>query len=402
MEATYQDGNLYALDLTVFDAIASTAPTASGRYTHATFTVLRRNAQTKALEPIAIWISGKNVDNRPRIYTRSKATPGAWLYALQAVKVSVTVCGIFLRHVYLWHVVPATMQMTMYNTLPTEHPVYQMMAPQSKYTIALDETLLLLWQAGKPSSSLDTALQYLRLCDEFAKDRNFFDDDPKVAIERLGLREDDFSTVSPWDGYATVKDSLELWDATEKYAAACVDTIYPDDSAVANDSALQAWIAASASVDQGNVRGLESLDGKPALKRFLSSLLYRIIAHGGTNMVFPTFIVHLFASNFPVCLQRRDIPEPDSSVDTKELLSYLPNAETIGLITAFYFGFAFVKPAESFIPKDGADSNLFFPGGLQDRRNQALVDYRNALMRFIDSRALLPDITYQWPLNVES
>ena len=259
MEASYKEGNLFALDLTVFDAIASTAKTASGRYTHATFTVLRRDPKTKALEPVAVWISGKNVDGRPRIYTRAKATSGAWLYALQAVKVSVTVCGIFLRHVYLWHVVPATMQMTMYNTLPTKHPVYQLMAPQSKYTIALDETLLLLWQAGKPSSSLDTALQYLKLCDEFAKDRGFYDDDPKVAIERLGLREEEFSTASPWDGYATVKDSLELWDATEKYADTCVDTIYQDDAAVAKDQALQAWIAASGSVDQGNVQGLEPL-----------------------------------------------------------------------------------------------------------------------------------------------
>jgi hypothetical protein len=294
------------------------------------------------------------------------------------------------------------MQMTMYNTLPTDHPVYEMLAPQMKYTIALDETLLLLWQAGKPSSSLDTALEYLRLCDEFAKDRRFYDDDPKVAIGRLGLREEDFSAASPWDQYATVKDSLELWDPTEKYAGTCVDTIYTDDAAVANDGALQAWMAAASSVDQGNVQGLEPLNDKPALKRFLTSLLYRIIAHGGTNMVFPTFLVHLFGSNFPVCLQRRDIPEPDANLDTKQLLSYLPNCETIGLITAFYFGFAFVKPAESFVPKDGVDTNLFFPSGLKDPRNRALVEYRSALVRFINTRGLLPNIIDKWPLNVES
>ena len=84
------------------------------------------------------------------------------------------------------------------------------------------------------------------------------------------------------------------------------------------------------------------------------------------------------------------------------MLTYLPNAETIGLITAFYFGFAFVKPAESFVPKDGVETNLFFPSGLKDPRNRALVAYRNALVQFINSRALLPNITYQWPLNVES
>jgi Lipoxygenase len=402
MDALYKDGWLYALDMTVFDSIAKPADNSSGRYTHATFTLLRQDAQSKALEPLAIWVSGENVDGRARIYTRKTATSGAWLYALQAAKSSLTVCGIFLRHVYLWHVLAATMQMTMDNTLPKDHPVYQMLAPQSKYTIALDESMLLLWNAGKPATSINTPLEYLTLSNAFAKDRGYFDDDPKVAMERLGLREQDFTQNEPWDLYVTIKDSLEIWDATEKYVNVCVDTIYSDDSAVAGDEGLKAWIAASSAVDEGNIRGLEQLESKAALKRLLTSLLYRVIAHGGTNMVFATFLVHLFAPNYPICLQRRDIPESSAELDTKQLLTYLPNAETIGLITSFYFAFAFAKPNEPFIPQEGVEANLFFPSGMSDPRNRALVDYRNALAQFINARAVLPNITGQWPLNVES
>ncbi len=402
MEALSNEGRLYALDMTVFDAISKPEDNSSGRYTHATFTLLRQDDQSKALEPIAIWISGKNFDGRSRIFTRKVALPGAWLYALQAAKASITVCGIFLRHVYLWHVLSATMQMTMHNTLDSDHPIYQMLAPQAKYTIALDEAMLLLWNAGKPATSISTPLEYLRLSDEFAKDRGYFDDDPKVAIERLGLREQDFTQVEPWDGYGTVKDSLEIWGATEQYVEVCVDTIYYDDSAVAGDEGLKAWMSASSSVEEGNVRGLEPLESKAALKRFLTSLLYRVIAHGGTNMVFPTFLAHLFAPNFPICLQRRDIPEPHAQIDTKELLTYLPNPETIGLITSFYFAFAFAKTNEPFIPREGVEANLFFPSGMSDPRNRALVAYRNALIQFINARAVLPNMMEQWPLNVES
>jgi hypothetical protein len=402
MDALSADGQLYTLDLTIFDVLSKPEDNPSGRYTHATFTVLKQDAQTKALEPIAIWVSGKNLDGRPRIYTRKNATSGAWLFALQAVKTSITVAGIFLRHVYLWHVVPATMQMTFYNTVPSSHPLYQMLAPQFKYTMALDETLLLLWNAGKPSSSINTALEYLHLSDEFAKGRGFYDDDPRVALARLGLQEHDFTQKEPWDLYATVKDALELWDATEQYADTCVDAMYSDDSAVTRDEGLQAWISAASSPDEGNVLGLDPITTKPALKRFLTSVLYRIIAHGATNMVFQTFMVHCFAPNFPICLQRRDIPEPGDQVSTKQLISYLPNAETIGLITSFYFSFSFAKPNEPFVPKEGAEANLFFPSGMNDPRNRALVAYRNALVQFVNARAVLPDIIGQWPLNVES
>src|ERR1043166_968459 len=190
MEALCKQGRLYALDMTVFECLSKPADNPNGRYTHSTYTLLRQDPGTKALEPIAIWVSGKNMDGRPRIYTKTKATPGAWLYALQAVKVSMTVYAVFLRHVYLWHVIPAAMQMTMHNTMDPSHPIYQLLAPQSKYTIGYNEMMLLLW-AATPASSIVSSLEFLRLSDEFAKGRGFFDDDPKVALEKLGIREQD-------------------------------------------------------------------------------------------------------------------------------------------------------------------------------------------------------------------
>jgi hypothetical protein len=402
MEALYSEGRLYALDLTIFECVSAPVDNARRRYTHSTFTVLRQDSRTKALEPIAIWISGKNVDGRVRIYTRAKATPGAWIFALQAVKVSITVYAIWLRHVYLWHIVPSTMQMTMHNALPAGHPIYQLLAPQSKYTIPFNEVMLLLWDLVAPPTSLTTQYQFLKVCDEFAKGRGFFDDDPKVVLKRLGLREEDFTRTTPWDGYAAVKDLLELWEATEQYVDACVDATYSDDAAVANDAGLKAWMAASSDVGEGNLRGLEPLDGRAALKRLLTSLLHRVVAHGGARIVAPTFLVHLFSPNYPICLQRRDIPEPDAELDTKQLLTYLPNIRTIGVMASFYFSFNFTKPYEPFVPPEGVEARLYFPSGLKDARNRALVAYRNALIQFINARAILPDQISQWPLNVET
>ncbi len=62
----------------------------------------------------------------------------------------------------------------MNNTLERGHPVYQLMAPQSKYTIAFNELMLLFWRLIAPPTSLTTGVQFLHLANEFAKGRGFF------------------------------------------------------------------------------------------------------------------------------------------------------------------------------------------------------------------------------------
>ena len=60
------------------------------------------------------------------MFVEGEATDSAWLYALQAAKTSVTVYGIWLGHVYHWHIVTAAMQMTMYNTTDKSHPIHEL------------------------------------------------------------------------------------------------------------------------------------------------------------------------------------------------------------------------------------------------------------------------------------
>jgi hypothetical protein len=78
--------------------------------------VLVKDAVTKALTPELSRVAGGG--NEPKIFgRRGSTTASAWLYALQAAKVSVTVYGIWLGHVYHWHLVTAAMLMTMFENL---------------------------------------------------------------------------------------------------------------------------------------------------------------------------------------------------------------------------------------------------------------------------------------------
>ena len=400
-EAAASSGSLYQIDMTRFQAFSAGSVNGSPRFTPATNTLLTQDPSTKALTPIAVTVSGYRGQNR-QTFTRSNSTDGAWLYALQAAKTSVTVFGVWIGHVYHWHLVTAAMQMTMFNTFATDHPIYQLLAPQSKFAIPFDDVLLLLWQFIAPPTSMTNFLDFLELENDYAAGRNYFDDDPNVTLKALGLQQSDFTIHTPWDQYPVVQRLLEIWDLVSSYADAFVQGTYSSDSAVANDSSLQTWIATASASDQGNVSGLPKVKSRETLTNVLTSLLYRITAHGISRIDSTANPALTFVANYPQCLQRTDIPRPTTPIDTHELLSYLPNTETIGEAVGFYFIFVFSPPYEQFIPVGGADTELFFPGGTGDPRNKALVELRNGLAAFIKSYQPDAPTRFQWPRNIET
>jgi hypothetical protein len=278
VRAALATGDLYVIDMSRFESLAAGTVNGTPRFTPATTTLLIRNRRTKSLTPVAIIVSGQNGAGR-QLYRKSNSSKGAWLYALQAAKTSITVYGVWLGHVYHWHIVTAAMQMAMLNTLPTDHPIYLLLAPQSKFLIPFDDVLLAAWSQIAPPTSLTTAEDFLALANGYANGRTYFEDDPTTTIEQLGLR---------------------------------------------------------------------------------------------------------------------------AAISTSTLLSYLPKTDTIGQSLNFYFIFAFSPPYESFIPLGGVESELFFPGGSADPRNQALIRLRNGLAEFI--KDYQPDMPqrFQWPRNIET
>ena len=375
-------GNLYVIDMSRFQSLQAESVAGAPRFTPSTVTLLEQDPTTKALTPIAVTVSGYHGQQR-RLFTRANSTDGAWLYALQAAKTSITVFGVWLGHVYHWHLVTTAMQATMLNTFPTDHPVYQLLAPQSKYAIPFDDVLLLLWPFIAPPTSLSDFLQFLSLSNDYAAGRSYFNDD-QVTLKNLGLEQSDFTIEHPWDQYPVVQRLLALWDLAETYVSAFVQATYPSDGSVAADKLLQSWVDAASPSGDGNIQGLPEMNSTAALQSVLTSLLYRVTAHGISRLTSTANPGLTFTANFPHCLQRTDIPRPGDRIDTKTLLTYLPNTETIGEAVNFYYIFVFSPPYESFIPLSGAGTNLFFPGGGSDSRNQALVRFRNGLASFID------------------
>lgn len=394
-------GALYVIDLAIFASLRPITVSGFTRFNPSTITLLQQDPSSKALTPIAIRVAGHD-DHQARLFSRARASSSAWLYALQAAKASITVYGIWLGHVYHWHIVTASMQMTMYNNLPDDHPLYLLLAPQSKYLFQFDEILLLLWDFIAPPTSVGSPLSFLRLLDRFAKGRSYFDDDPKSTLRRLGIEQQDFSWQQPWDRYPIVADFLTVWDAVEGYVGHVVDASYTSDAEVAADRPLQRWMAAAADPDEGNIRGLPPMTGRKALRDVLTSMVYRIVVHGSSRMNATANPALTFVANFPPCLQDAKIPALDARLDTKELLAFLPKTGTIGLMVTFYYTFVFSAPYVPLIPAGGVEADLFFPGGLADPRNQALVAFRRKMVDFMQQYQPEAPQIHQWPLNIET
>ena len=401
-QAQAEGGSLYLIDLTLFATLQPQQDNGVTRFTPATLVLLEQDASTKALAPVAIAVTGYQGAGG-QSYSYGACTEAAWLYALQAAKASATLYGIWLGHVYQWHIVTAAMFMTMLNNVPSGSALYELLKPQSDYLMGFNQVLLDLWAKIAPPTSIATADQFLSLGNAFAAGRGYFDDDPPTALARLGLEESAFSAAAPWDQYPLVGLLLEGWAATDRYVKAFVETTYPTDAAVAADAALQAWMTAAADPAQGNIRGLPTVNTKSTLQQVLTSLIFRVTIHGSSRAFTTANPGLTFVANFPPCLMDATIPEPTANFDTRRLLQYLPDTGTIGRMMTFYNTFGFSVPYKPFVPLAGAETELFFPGGTADPRNAALVAYRQEVTA-LAAKLYAPHATQvsQWPLNIET
>ncbi len=150
--------------------------------------------------------------------------------------------------------------------------------------------------------------------------------------------------------------------------------------------------------------GLPDLKTVESLVSVLSSLIYRVTAHGCARLNSLPNPTLTFMPNFPPCLERSDLVSPTATIDVKTTLSYLPKTGTIGEMLNFYFTFAFSVPYEPFIPLEGIDdpSTLYYGADVLDPRNQALIAYRKQILTILlELDPGVPQV-FQWPLNIET
>ncbi|WP_299207466.1 lipoxygenase family protein [uncultured Dokdonia sp.] len=402
LKPIHEDDVLFAIDLTIFNRFDAAQVAGFDRWTPGAFVMMKQDIVSKKLHPICVQIS-KNDASASQIYTQENSTDATWIFALAAARTAVTVYGIWLGHVYHWHIVSAPMQMTLFNNVKKDHDLRRLLNPQSKSLIGFNDTLLLLWKAIGPPTSFATPDSFLDLTNTFATGREFFDDDPKVTLKKFGIHKKDFSEKEDWDRYPIVKHLLYFWEASEQMVDVFVENTYNTDEAVFHDTQLQKWIEASSDPEEGNVRGLPVMSSRKELKAVLTSLVYRVVAHGNSRQMRSLGPGLSFVANYPPCLQKTDVVVPDDTNFTKkDVLRYLPNTGTIGSMMTFYYIFIFSAPYEPLLPLYGNDTDLYFDDK-DDPRNKALEVFREKIGSFIlDYSDENAPLIHQWSASIET
>jgi hypothetical protein len=393
IESSYQKDKLYVIDLKILESLPPRRWNDEGtdvvRFNPATVTLLEMK-EDKSLEPAFIWVHrpgykrGKaEISSDTRIYSRRGSSPGAWLYALQAAKSSVTLYGIWLGHVYHWHSIPAAMQRTLQEQIKDKkHPIQMLLGLRSQHLVRFNGALLDGYFATiAPPTSIVNQIDLLKLLDNFAKGRRYSDDDPNNQLDWNGIEAKDFSSkpTAPWDLFPAARNLTHIWDLCQDFVRAFMGKYYPTDDTVRKDDALQKWMKASADSKQGNIHGLPPMDKKKALNDVLVSYIYRITAHGVSRLPRTADPWLTFVANFPPCLQREDLPSPDAALSTSELLKYLPNLRTIAEICQFYFIFVFAGPFQPLLAA-GDKRDLYFP--TKDGLDTPTITYQDRIIEF--------------------
>ena len=380
MARTLSEKRLFVIDMRIFDGI-DPPTTANPRFTPSTVTFLEFVEAGKRFRPFKVRVSNGEAAVVYGSEDETRPDP-AWIYALQAAKASITCWGIWLGHVYRYHMVTAPMLMTSEQTMPMTHPIRQLIAHQADFVIGFDQFLLLDWAIAPPTSIADSDA-FLKLTDLYAAGRPFFADDPENVLKAQGLTAEMFTSVASFDLYPVARYLREIFASVPPYTAGVVAAVYQHDEAVAGDAALQSWFAASRRPDGGNINGLEPITTKAALTDVLTSLVFRITAHGIARMAPAANPALTWVSNFPPCLEDSRLPDPKTPMTAAELLSFMPKTKTIGQMISFLFTFGYAPPYIPFIPLAGVGADLPFSGTAAAGCNAALIEFRQRLRAFM-------------------
>ncbi|HEY2353600.1 MAG TPA: lipoxygenase family protein [Gaiellaceae bacterium] len=391
MDAAVKAGLAYVIDTRIIETVEPYEPLVNGvrlppRFAPGAITLLKQNAKTKDLEPVAVKLFTAGTSDQTRIY---KQYDSAWIYALQAAKASLTTWGIWLGHVGHWHIPTAAMWMTMQSTLLSTHPLRTFLDPISDNLIDFDFVLTQLpgfYEGISPPTPVAGPMRLLELLDRYLAGKTFFDLDPLTELSNQGIDASNFTTDEKhsWNKYPLAGFLVDLWQTCESFATVVADQLYTTDGAVEADTELQAWIEASKDPSIGNVK-LPDITTQAALRQLLTSLLYRVTAHAAGSLTSVVNPALAFMSNFPPCLQRTDMPDPLDGPTDSDLLGYLPFTGTMGTMATFYFTFAYTPADTPAIPGGGVNLDPYWtgPGPVDNACNAALFQYRTDIVNFV-------------------
>ncbi|XP_068423994.1 polyunsaturated fatty acid 5-lipoxygenase-like isoform X2 [Clinocottus analis] len=209
LEQEIEAGNIYIVDYELLDGIRPNGTDPSTlQYLAPTICLLYKNTQNKIL-PIAIQLGQTPGKNQPIFLPTDDKYD--WLLAKIWVRSSDFQYHQTITHLFRTHLISEVFGVAMYRQLPAVHPVYKLLIPHVRFTMAIN-----------------TKAREQLICEH-----GLFD---KVIKARGVDNKEELPT------YFYRDDGYRVWEATKSFVSDVVHIYYTSDETVQEDGEIQAFI----------------------------------------------------------------------------------------------------------------------------------------------------------------
>ncbi|XP_067303818.1 polyunsaturated fatty acid 5-lipoxygenase-like [Pseudorasbora parva] len=314
-------GNIYIADYKILDGLPTSSPQL---YLAAPICLLYKN-RLDQIVPIAIQLS-QNPGERSPIFLPSD-NEYDWTFAKMWVKSADFLVHQLVTHLLKTHLISEVFEMAMYRQLSEVHPVYKLLKPHVRFTIAINVSARenLIGENGvfskfssvsgagieKMMESAMKTLTYKSLCFPEAIKARRMEDVPK---------------------YYYRDDGMKIWNAIHCFVSAVVNIYYDSDEAIQKDVEIQEFVKDVFFGMENSDNFPKSLNTRAQLSEYLTVVIFTSSAqHAAVN--FGQFDWYAWIPNSP-CTMRKPPPEQKGQVDMKYIMESLPSRGCCNVVLA--------------------------------------------------------------------
>ncbi|XP_077057678.1 polyunsaturated fatty acid 5-lipoxygenase-like [Siphateles boraxobius] len=305
-------GNIFIVDYEILNGVPASSDQV---FLTAPICLLYKN-RFDQIVPIAIQLS-QNPGGKSPIFLPSD-NEYDWMLAKMWVKSADFIVHQLVTHLLKTHLISEVFEMAMHRQLPAVHPVYKLLKPHVRFTIAINAVARekLISDDGIISkissltgdgiaevikSGMET-LTYKSLC--FPED-----------IEARGMKD------AP--KYYYRDDGMKIWDAIHNFVSAVVKIYYESDETVQRDMEIQRFVQDVSFGMNNSDKFPESLKTREELVKYLTVVIFTASAqHAAVN--FGQFDWYGWIPNSPTTM-RKPHPEQKARVDMDYIMESLPD-----------------------------------------------------------------------------
>ncbi|XP_068597844.1 polyunsaturated fatty acid 5-lipoxygenase-like [Brachionichthys hirsutus] len=322
LEQEVEAGNIYVVDYEVLDGISPNCTDAcTVQYLAAPICLLYKNTEKKIL-PIAIQVHQTPGEDNP-IFLPTDSDYD-WLLAKIWVRSSDFHHHQTITHLLRTHLMTEVFAIAMYRELPAVHPVYKLLIPHVRFTIAINtkarEQLICECGLFDKANALGGG-GHIQLVQKVTKSLTFRSLTFPDMIKSRGMdKEEELPT------YFYRDDGNRVWEATKIFVSDVVHIYYTTDEAVQGDEEIQAFIKEVRCFGMQDFESCEfpkSAKSRKELTEYLTTIVFTSSAqHAAVN--FGQYDWCSWIPNAPSTM-RRPPPKQKGLADIQMIIDSLPD-----------------------------------------------------------------------------